>query len=150
MYIPYIPEISRQRHIVWCICAIDNMYITIDERDKRPLYQQVVDEIKALIAGGELPEGSSLPPVRQVAADLGVNLNTIAYAYRQLQKQGLVKVRHGAGAVVTSRLLREPTEVQLRSQLGTALRHWALAGLKLWVVRALVETELNRLFKEAD
>ena len=66
------------------------MYITIDERDKRPLYQQVVDEIKSLIAGGELPEGSSLPPVRQVAADLGVNLNTIAYAYRQLQKQGLV------------------------------------------------------------
>jgi len=60
------------------------MYITIDERDKRPLYQQVADEIKALIAAGELPEGSSLPPVRQVAADLGVNLNTIAYAYRQL------------------------------------------------------------------
>ena len=73
------------------------MYITIDERDRRPLYQQVVDEIKALIAGGELPQGSSLPPVRQVAADLGVNLNTIAYAYRQLQKQGLVRIRHGAG-----------------------------------------------------
>ena len=108
------------------------MYITIDERDKRPLYQQVVDEIKALIAGGELPEGSSLPPVRQVAADLGVNLNTIAYAYRQLQKQGLVKVRHGAGAVVT------------------ALTHLALAGLKLSEVRMLVETELDRLYKEGD
>jgi len=126
------------------------MYITIDERDKRPLYQQVVDEIKALIAGGELPEGSSLPPVRQVASDLGVNLNTIAYAYRQLQKQGLVKVRHGAGAVVTSRLLREPTEEQLRSQLGTALTHLALAGLKLSEVRMLVETELGRLFKEGE
>ena len=92
---------------------------------------------------------SSLPPVRQVAADLGVNLNTIAYAYRQLQKQGLVKVRHGAGAVVTSRLLREPTE-ELRSQLGTALTHLALAGLKLSEVRLLVETELSRLFKESD
>ena len=125
------------------------MYITIDERDKRPMYQQVVDEIKSLIAGGELPEGASLPPVRQVAADLGVNLNTIAYAYRQLQKEGLVKVRHGAGAVVTSRLLREPTD-ELRSQLGTALTHLALAGLKLSEVRLLVETELNRLFKESD
>ena len=107
------------------------MYITIDERDKRPLYQQVVDEIKTLIAAGELPAGSSLPPVRQVAADLGVNLNTVAYAYRQLQKQGLVKVRHGAGAVVSSRLLRESSEEQLRSQLGTALTHLALAGLSL-------------------
>ncbi len=126
------------------------MYITIDERDQRPLYQQVVDEIKALIAGGELPEGSSLPPVRQVAADLGVNLNTIAHAYRQLQKQGLVRIRHGAGAVVTSRLLSEKTDAQLRSQLGTALTHLALAGLKLSEVRTLLEAELGRLFKEAD
>jgi GntR family transcriptional regulator len=126
------------------------MYITVDERDRRPLYQQVVDEIKALIAGGELPEGTSLPPVRQVAADLGVNLNTIAYAYRQLQKQGLVKIRHGAGAVVTSRLLNETTDEQLRNQLGTALTHLALAGLKLSEVRVLVETELSRLFKDGD
>jgi GntR family transcriptional regulator len=124
------------------------MYITIDERDRRPLYQQIVDEIKALIAGGELPEGSSLPPVRQVAADLGVNLNTIAYAYRQLQKQGLVKVRHGAGAVVTSRLLNEATEEQLRSQLATALTHLALAGLSPAEVRSLIDVELVRLFKD--
>ena len=126
------------------------MYITIDERDRRPLYQQIVDEIKALIAAGELPEGTSLPPVRQVAADLGVNLNTIAYAYRQLQKQGLVKIRHGAGAVVTSRLLKESTEEQLRSQLGTSLTQLALAGLKLSEVRVMVETELGHLFKEGD
>jgi GntR family transcriptional regulator len=126
------------------------MYITIDERDKRPLYQQVVDEIKALIAGGELPEGSSLPPVRQVAADLGVNLNTIAYAYRELRKQGLVKIRHGSGAVVTSRLLSDTTEEQLRGQLGTTLTHLALAGLKLSEVRGLVEAELGRLYKDGE
>lgn len=124
------------------------MYITIDERDRRPLYQQVVDEIKALIAGGELPEGSSLPPVRQVAADLGVNLNTIAYAYRQLQKQGLVSIRHGAGAVVTSRLLNEATQGQLRSELATAMTHLALAGLSPAEVRSLIDVELARLFKD--
>jgi GntR family transcriptional regulator len=124
------------------------MYITIDEGDRRPLYQQVVDEIKALIAAGELPEGSSLPPVRQVAADLGVNLNTIAYAYRQLQKQGLLKVKHGAGAVVTSRLLSETSEDQLRSQLGSALTHLALAGLSQSEARALIEVELARLFRD--
>jgi GntR family transcriptional regulator len=126
------------------------MYITIDETDRRPLYEQIVDEIKTLVASGELREGSSLPPVRQVAADLGVNLNTVAYAYRQLRAQGLVKIRHGAGAVVTSRVLRETTTEQLRSQLATALTHLALAGLKLSEVRAMVETELGRLFKEGD
>ena len=126
------------------------MYITIDERDARPLYQQIVDEIKGLIAAGELPEGSSLPPVRQVAADLGVNLNTIAYAYRQLQKQGLVRIRHGSGAVVTSTVMKETKDDQLRSQLGTALTHLALAGLKLSEIRQLVENELTRLFKESE
>jgi GntR family transcriptional regulator len=65
------------------------MYITIDESDRRPVYRQVADEIKGLIARGELREGMALPPVRQVADDLGVNLNTIAAAYRELQKEGL-------------------------------------------------------------
>jgi GntR family transcriptional regulator len=124
------------------------MYITIDERDRRPMYQQVVDEIKALIAAGELPEGTSLPPVRQVAADLGVNLNTIAFAYRQLQKEGLVRIRHGAGAVVKSRVLTDTTEEQLRSQLATVLTHLALAGLSLAEVKGWVNEELPRLFKD--
>jgi len=126
------------------------MYITVDETDKRPLYQQVVDEIKRLIAAGELGEGSALPPVRQVALDLGVNQNTIAFAYRELQKQGLVKVRHGAGAVVSSRVMREATEEQLRSHLATALTHLALSGLKLPEIRMLVEEELGQLFKETE
>ncbi len=67
------------------------MYIVVDEADRRPIYQQVVDEIKNLIARGELREGTALPPVRQVAADLGVNLNTIATAYRELQRDGRAK-----------------------------------------------------------
>jgi GntR family transcriptional regulator len=121
------------------------MYITIDERDRRPIYRQVVDEIKVLIARRELKEGSSLPPVRQVAADLGVNLNTIASAYRQLQKEGLIKVRHGSGAVVTSRVVSGRTEEQLRVQLRTALTQLALAGLKHSEIKAMVNEELGVL-----
>ncbi len=121
------------------------MYITIDESDHRPLYRQVVDEIKALIARGELQTGSSLPPVRQVAADLGVNLNTIAFAYRTLQKEGLIKVRHGSGAVVTSTTLGEKAHEQLRMRLCTALTHLVLAGLKRAEIRAMVDSELNEL-----
>ena len=121
------------------------MYITIDENDRRPLYQQVADEIKALIARGELPEGSSLPPVRQVAADLDVNLNTIAFAYRKLQQEGLIKVKHGSGAVITSTTLGERSHERLRTQLCTALTHLVLAGLKRSEIRALVDSELNEL-----
>lgn len=121
------------------------MYITIDEGDRRPIYRQVVDEIKGLIARRELEEGSSLPPVRQVAADLGVNLNTIAFAYRQLQKEGLIKVRHGSGAVVTSRVISGKTEEQIRGQLRTALTQLALAGLKHSEIKAMVNEELSIL-----
>ncbi|MGH9881751.1 MAG: GntR family transcriptional regulator [Pyrinomonadaceae bacterium] len=121
------------------------MYITIDERDKRPIYQQVVDEIKALIARGELEESSSLPPVRQIAADLGVNQNTIAFAYRQLQKEGLIRVKHGSGAVVVSRLLAKRDEERAHEQLQAVLTDLVLAGLTRSEVLALVSNALNSL-----
>src|SRR5947208_15948581 len=97
------------------------MFLTIDTRDPRPIYQQVVDGIKEAIARGELKEGTSLPPVRQLAADLGVNLNTIATAYRELQKDGLIVVKHGSGSVVASRTAAERDEGELLRPLRTAL-----------------------------
>ena len=124
------------------------MYITIDETDRRPLYQQIVDEIKALIAGGELPEGSTLPPVRQVAADLGVNLNTVAFAYRELQKVGLIKVKHGAGAVVVAQLVPQGAEERLQAKLVPVLTDLLLSGLTRAEVLAIVNSALNSLTRE--
>jgi GntR family transcriptional regulator len=121
------------------------MYITIDERDRRPIYQQIVDEIKSLIARGELEQGTSLPPVRQVSADLGVNLNTVAFAYRRLQREGLISVRQGSGAVVKSRTLKEKGDEQLRMQLRTALTQLVLAGLSRAEISAMIANELNDL-----
>ena len=125
------------------------MYITVDENEARPLYRQIADEIKGLIATGELAQGTFLPPVRQVAADLGVNLNTVAFAYRQLQREGLVKIRHGAGALVISRVLNQPPD-QMYGQLTAALTHLVLSGLKPAEVRTLVEEELRRLYPSAS
>jgi GntR family transcriptional regulator len=124
------------------------MYITIDERDKRPVYQQVVDGIKSLIARGELEEMSSLPPVRQVATDLGVNQNTIAYAYRQLQQEGLIRVKHGSGAVVVSRVLSKQDEERTQEQLQAVLTDLVLFGLSRSEIVALVNNALNQLGTE--
>jgi len=123
------------------------MYIVVDEMDRRPIYQQVVDEIKALIARGELREGMALPPVRQVAADLGVNLNTIATAYRELQREGLINVRHGAGAVVASVTAQEKSDDELRKPLRAALTQLVLAGLPRTQIMAIVGDELRGLLK---
>jgi GntR family transcriptional regulator len=124
------------------------MYITIDGADSRPIYRQVADEIKSLIARGELQEGLALPPVRQVAADLGVNLNTIAAAYRELQKEGLVSVRHGSGVVVTRRTIDQRSDSELRKPLRVALAHLALAGLPRSEITAIISEEVDALFKQ--
>src|SRR5918997_3391205 len=122
-------------------------YITIDEQDARPIYQQIVEEIKALIARGELKEGAALPPVRQLAADLGVNLNTVATAYRELQAEGLLTVRHGAGATVASSTAHGRGEDELRKPLRAALTGMVLAGLRRTEIMAIVGDELRALVK---
>jgi GntR family transcriptional regulator len=125
------------------------VYITVDADDRRPIYEQVADGIKALIARGELREGTSLPPVRQLAADLGVNLNTVATAYRELQNEGLITVKHGSGAVVASRTATERGEDELRRPLRTALTQLVLAGLPRAEIMSIVADELRGLLKGA-
>jgi GntR family transcriptional regulator len=126
------------------------MFLTVDANDKRPLYQQIVDGVKALIARGELREGMTLPSVRQVADDLGVNLNTIAVAYRQLQEEGFLRVRHGAGAVVSSRRGRGVEEQELRKPLRTALTQLILGGRSDREIVAAVRQELELIRQKGD
>ena len=125
------------------------MHILIDESDARPIYRQVADEIRRLIAGGALAEGESLPSVRQVAVDLGVNLNTVAGAYRELQAEGLVTIRHGSGAVVASRKTNTRDAAELRKPLRSALTALILAGVPRGEIVNLVRDELRALTKSS-
>ena len=123
------------------------MFLTIDTTDPRPIYQQVADGIKALIAHRKLAEGAPLPPLRQLAADLGVNLNTIATAYRTLQAAGFIVVKHGSGAVVASQTSSERSEDELVRPLRAALTDLILAGLPTDKIARIVMREL-KLAKE--
>lgn len=126
------------------VCIHNTLVIlTINTADPRPIYQQVADGIKELIARGALEEGTPLPPVRQLAADLGVNLNTIAAAYRDLQKDGLIVIRHGSGAVVSSRTITEKSPDELIRPLRTALTELLLSGLSRSKILNLVARELS-------
>lgn len=118
------------------------MFLAINANDDRPIYQQVADGIKELIARGKLEEGTPLPPVRQLAADLGVNLNTIAIAYRELQKEGLITVKHGSGSVVASRTTTERNQDELLRPLRTALTQMVLAG---WPESKILKSVMNEL-----
>lgn len=121
----------------------DIMLLEIRLDDARPLYQQVADGIRGLIARGELAAGSALPPVRQVAADLGVNLNTIATAYRELQKDGLIVVKHGSGSIVAKRRPTAKSHGELVTPLRTALIELVLAGWSRQRILDAVRSELQ-------
>lgn len=76
------------------------MLIRISQQDGTPVYQQVISQIQLLIATGQMEPGQKLPTVRALAADLVINPNTVARAYRELENLGLVTSRQGSGVFV--------------------------------------------------
>jgi DNA-binding transcriptional regulator YhcF (GntR family) len=74
--------------------------ITIDPTQPVPPYVQIRDQIADLIGTGELPEGTRLPPVRQLAADLGLATGTVARAYQELEATAHLSTRRGGGTRV--------------------------------------------------
>jgi GntR family transcriptional regulator len=123
------------------------MLLTIDPIDDRPMYRQIADGIKNLIASGQLPAGEALPSVRQLAADLNVNLNTIATAYRGLKDEGLISIRHGFGARVTSRRTQSTSVEDLRRLMRGVLTQMVLAGMPRGAIIETVTDELRDLKK---
>lgn len=76
------------------------MQVRISDRDGVPVYVQLVSQIKYLVSSGRLTPGEQLPPVRKLAEQLVVNPNTVARAYRELESEGVVTCRRGAGVFV--------------------------------------------------
>ena len=76
------------------------MLITIDASDPRPIYVQIMDEIKRAMVLGTVRPDDPLPSVRQLAGELRVNPNTVQQAYRELERDDLVYVRRGQGTFV--------------------------------------------------
>jgi GntR family transcriptional regulator len=78
------------------------MQILINNSSDRPVYQQIMDQVKRDIAMGRLIKDEKLPTVRQLAAQLTINPNTIAKAYRQLEQEGIILTKSGAGTFVAN------------------------------------------------
>ena len=75
-------------------------HIRIDPVAQIPIYRQIVDQLRVLIVEGTLEAAQPLPPVRQLALELGVHFNTVAEVYRLLAQEGLVETSHGRTARV--------------------------------------------------
>ena len=99
------------------------MSITIDHDSPVAPYEQVRLQIAAQAQDGTLAAGTKLPPVRQLATDLHLAANTVARAYRELEKAGLVETRGRAGTVITARAGQTPIEAQRAAQAYADLTH---------------------------
>jgi GntR family transcriptional regulator len=94
--------------------------IQLDFRSGLPIYIQIMEQIRQLVASGELQQGDQLPTVRQLATDLRINWNTVSRAYKNLDEAGLISTQQGRGTYIWD----EPSEETLQR-----LRQESLEGL---------------------
>jgi DNA-binding transcriptional regulator YhcF (GntR family) len=122
--------------------------IEVDFSSDTPVYQQIAGGVRALVARGELADGAELPSVRDLAARVGVNLNTVARAYRTLADEGLLDLRHGSRARVKSHRVLDvqPTD-GLERQVHDVASRLVLQGAGPEEVKRFFATALARFFQ---
>jgi len=77
------------------------MFLTIDPNRPLPIFSQIMEGIRLAIATGRISSGERIPSIRELAVELRVNPNTVAKAYQELERQGVVEAKRGAGYYVT-------------------------------------------------
>ena len=110
------------------------MLVNLDPQDARPLYLQIMDEVRRAIVVGTLQAEDPLPSVRELAGELVVNPRTVSQAYQELEREGVIYVRRGQGTFVSATFKRSAGE----------RRSLALAVAK----RALLEARRNGIGAE--
>jgi DNA-binding transcriptional regulator YhcF (GntR family) len=106
------------------------MIISVDASAAKPPYEQVKDQIDGLIRAGELAQGTRLPTVRQLAGDLGLAVNTVARAYKELEADRLVETRGRNGTFVLASRSRVDDE-ETRAAATVFARSARRAGISL-------------------
>jgi GntR family transcriptional regulator len=124
------------------------MFFDIHHDSPIPIYEQIVSQVIFGIASGSLEVGTLLPSVRELAPQILVHPNTVARAYQDLERMGVVVVRRGKGMEVTPEAperCREERREIVRGRIREALREAASSALSPEEVRKLVEEELARV-----
>jgi GntR family transcriptional regulator len=118
----------------------------LDPRSGVAPYLQIVQQVKEALRLGVLDVGDQLPTVREVVAVLAINPNTVAKAYRDLEREGLVVARQGRGTFITSTLAAPSLEHHdaLRRELERWLESAEEAGLDEESIRALISATLRK------
>ncbi|MHB8104740.1 MAG: GntR family transcriptional regulator [Dehalococcoidales bacterium] len=124
------------------------MLIAIDKDDARPLYLQIVIQIKEQIRKGTLKQGDELPSVRELAQSLNINMHTVRSAYIKLREQGIINLALGRRATIAR--MKQPenkraTEAEITARLEEIMTDALLMGLKPEEIQKLLNQQTERL-----
>ena len=126
--------------------------LTVDPRSGVPIYLQVIEQVKRSVAVGVLGSGEQLPTVKQLALDLTINPNTVAKAYRELERDGVIETAPGRGSFVKGNGALETTKAAAtdvaRDAMTVAVREAKSVGLSADEIRALASAAIDRWFRE--
>ncbi len=124
-----------------------SLWIQIAPGSEQPVYLQVIEQISAAIAKGQLKPGDKLPAVRKLATELVINPNTVARAYTQLEQSGLVMTKSGSGTYVSDPKLRsrDAADVSLLTErMDTIISRAINLGLDTEQILDLFQDRLSR------
>jgi GntR family transcriptional regulator len=128
------------------------MEIQVDYESGVPIYAQIMEQIKHLVAAGRLKPGDQLPTIRQLAVDLRVNPNTVVRAYHELDRQGVISTQQGRGTFIArrpdERRLVEMRKDRLRAIMGGALLEALSLGYEAEEIREAFEKQLEEWRRE--
>jgi GntR family transcriptional regulator len=117
----------------------------ISQTDGRPMYLQIIEQVRHKVAVGDWPAGAEIPSIRQLAAKLSVSVITIKRAYQELEQQGIILTQPGRGSIVSSEPKLDPAqwEAQFNESLQQAVRLGQLLGLAPEDIAARLHSALH-------
>jgi GntR family transcriptional regulator len=124
------------------------MFVRPNPSSGVPIYLQLMEQVKHSIETGALRPGEQLPGIRPLAEELVMNPNTVAKAYRELEHEGVIELRHGAGAFVSANAQAKKLTDKLRAGqavVAAAVERLRARGVTDEEIRRLFEAELTRL-----
>ena len=120
------------------------MWLSINEKDNRPIYLQIINQVKEQVSSGALKPGDELPSVRELADSLGINLHTVRSAYLKLRDQGIITLRLGRRATIARTPFptkNKDTEAHLRQEIKELITDASLMGLSPGELHDLIDKQ---------
>ena len=126
------------------------MWLTLNEADARPLYLQIISQIREQVRDGRLKPGDELPSVRELADSLKINMHTVRSAYLKLRDQGIINLRLGRRATIAKShtpVKNEEAEAELQFRLEEWMTDALLLGLTSDQIKQMIESRLKEMEK---